>query len=347
MTEIETVDAKYVFLDVVEFTRGRSVEAQSDIVEALNDIVGSLLFEYDIPSNDRILLPTGDGICLALLKRDPYDLHIQLALSILDGLRTHNTNTEDEQRKFEIRIGINSNTDNIVTDINGNRNIAGAGINVAQRVMDSADGNQILVSHAIHETLRHREKYMEAFRSYQASTKHDERVPVHQLIIQDASGLSLDEPRAFVTQKKKQPKLTEHIAYYLAHAMSNHHILVENKDNMYDENAVIALLNFLAKDSGRRSHATELETVYPETYKAGSATFWEQYEYYAQLDNHLVWDFARFVRWGNKEYLSKYDNCFRQDEIGLTDHRAVSEYGKRRLKEEWPRIWDEFELTSG
>jgi hypothetical protein len=39
----------------------------------------------------------------------------------------------------------------------------------------------------------------------------------------------------------------------------------------------------------------------------GSATFWEQYEYYSQLDHNLVWDFARFVHWGNNEYLSRYN----------------------------------------
>lgn len=55
-------------------------------------------------------------------------------------------------------MGINTNADNLVTDINGARNLAGAGINIAQRVMDSADGNQILVSHSVYDTLRDREK---------------------------------------------------------------------------------------------------------------------------------------------------------------------------------------------
>lgn len=292
-------------------------------------------------------MPTGDGICLALLKRDPYDLHIQLALSILHFLREHNKSTDDQQRQFQIRIGINSNTDNLVTDINGNRNVAGAGINAAQRVMDSADGNQILVSHAIHETLRHREKYMGAFRSYQAKTKHDEQVPVHQLIMQDAPGLNLDEPQAFIVQKRREPKLTEHVAYYLAHALANRHVLIKKKDKIYHDEAVIILLYFLAKDSVERLHATELDQTYPETYKAGSATFWEQYEYYSQLDRHLIWNFAHCVRFGSKESLIKYSNCFSNNRYGLSDFRAISEYGKRKLKEEWPRIWDEFALTDG
>ncbi len=342
---VVTVDAKYVFLDIVGFTRNRSVEAQSDIVGYLNGIVKDSLAASQIPEGDRILLPTGDGICIAITSRRlSYDIHVQLALAILKRLHAHNADTENEMRRFEVRIGINANTDNLVTDINGSRNVAGAGINAAQRVMDSADGNQVLVSHAVHETLRHRERYIGTFRSYTAKTKHDEQVPVHQLLIQNATGLNLDEPQAFITQKKKQPKLTEHVAYYLAHAIANHGILIENKDSIYNDYAVVTLLYFLAKDSEKQSQATELETVYPDTYKAGSATFLEQYEYYRQLDNDLVWDFARFVQWSNSEYLSRYNNCFGTDRIGLIDYRAVSESGKRKLNEEWPQIWDEFGL---
>jgi hypothetical protein len=97
-------------------------------------------------------------------------------------------------------------------------------------------------------------------------------------------------------------------------------------------------------DSEKQAHATELEAVYPQTYKAGSATFWEQYEYYSQLDHNLIWDLARFVQWSNNEYLSRYDNCFSRSGLGLTDYRAISEYGKHKLKEEWPQVWDEFGL---
>lgn len=96
MAETNIVDVKYIFLDVVGFTRGRSVEAQADIVETLNEIVGSLLHEFDLPSDERILLPTGDGICIAILKRDLYDLHIRFALNILEKLYINNINTENE-----------------------------------------------------------------------------------------------------------------------------------------------------------------------------------------------------------------------------------------------------------
>jgi hypothetical protein len=84
MTEARTTPAKYIFLDVVGFTNQRSVEAQTDIVEVLNSVVRRSLKEQDVSNDKYILLPTGDGICIALLNiEDPYDVHIQLALRIL------------------------------------------------------------------------------------------------------------------------------------------------------------------------------------------------------------------------------------------------------------------------
>ena len=65
---------KYVFLDVVGFTHNRSVETQSDIVRSLNAIVKTSIQASGIPEENQILIPTGDGICVALLK-----------LGLLDG----------------------------------------------------------------------------------------------------------------------------------------------------------------------------------------------------------------------------------------------------------------------
>src|SRR5688572_27393522 len=104
MADAKTIPAKYIFLDVVSFSRGRSVEAQSDIVHSLNDIVKKSLSAHNVTPERRIMLPTGDGICVALLNiEEPYDIHVQLALSILRLLQEYNANIEDESRRFEIR----------------------------------------------------------------------------------------------------------------------------------------------------------------------------------------------------------------------------------------------------
>jgi class 3 adenylate cyclase len=85
-------------------------------------------------------------------------------------------------RKFNIRVGINENIDNLIIDINGNKNISGAGINHASRIEGQADPAQILVGNSVYEKLVQREKYMKAFNSYTALVKHGLPLKVHQLI---------------------------------------------------------------------------------------------------------------------------------------------------------------------
>ncbi len=203
MADARIVEAKYVFLDIEGFTRGRHVEAQAACVEKLNTIVSIALDHIvEVSPEDRILLPTGDGMCIVLLGREAaYDLHMQVALAILANLAANNAQTEDEMLRFDVRIGINANEDNLITDINGNPNMAGSGINVAQRVMDSADGNQILVSTRVHETLRDRQKYMGCYRGYTSTTKHGQSVPVYQLV-KDEAGLNVDVPQACTRQEE-------------------------------------------------------------------------------------------------------------------------------------------------
>src|SRR5215831_9695202 len=146
MAEVRTTPAKYVFLDIVSFTRDRSIEAQSDLVAALNMIVSQAMGELSIPDAQQIFLPTGDGMCICLLNIEtPYDCHMLLALGILKRVAEWNAESKDVMRQFKVRIGVNANTDNLVTDINNRDNLAGAGINTAQRVMTAADGNQVFV----------------------------------------------------------------------------------------------------------------------------------------------------------------------------------------------------------
>jgi len=122
-----TADVKYIFLDVEGYSRGRSVEAQTDIIVSLNKIVRAAVERAKVPSNQLIYLPTGDGICIAILNvREPFDQTLLIALEILKDLQHHNAGQTDEQRRFGVRIGLNENTDNRVIDVNGRPNIAGS-----------------------------------------------------------------------------------------------------------------------------------------------------------------------------------------------------------------------------
>lgn len=202
-----TVSAKYVFIDIVGFTRGRSVEAQSYIVQMLNRIVKDSVHTCAIAQEQLLYIPTGDGICIAILNYEtPFDVHLQLALHVIKEIQKYNDVMEKEPYKFQVRIGINANIDNLIIDINNNRNIAGAGISMAARIMDKADGNQILVGQSVFETLQYRERYVSAFRSYRTTVKHGLGLDVHQFILGEHVGLNTDVPQSLkpITPKSKR-----------------------------------------------------------------------------------------------------------------------------------------------
>lgn len=342
MSEASTIPAKYVFLDVVSFTQGRSVEAQSDIVHAVNGIVEASIVEHEVDKEHLILLPTGDGICVALLNIEtPYDIHLRMALSIIKGIQEHNAITEDKMRRFQVRIGLNANTDNLVIDVNGNQNIAGAGINIASRVMNLADGNQILVGQSVYDTLRYREKYMHLFDEYVATVKHGVKLPIYQFIQMGHSGLNTDVPTMFQIPEKSNPKLSKTAAYFVAHAMKNRSFILEHLAGNRSEYGTTILLWFLAQDSERSSEATEIETPVLMTYKAREASFEEQLKYYDSIHIFAASSFADLIY---NTYLSKYQGCFEQ-----TFNRKcqfVSSAGAEQLKCEWPSIWAEFNFEA-
>ena len=166
MSEVLTVEAKHIFLDIVSYTLKRSVEAQSEIIGSLNEIVKTVIASHEVSEEHCIYIPTGDGMCISLINVfKPYDVHLQIALSILGKLQEYNESQKSEPRRFQLRIGINENTDNLITDINGAQNISGAGINLASRIEGLASQSQILVGNSVYEKLVQREEHMGAFKT--------------------------------------------------------------------------------------------------------------------------------------------------------------------------------------
>ncbi|HEV2805645.1 MAG TPA: lysozyme inhibitor LprI family protein [Chthoniobacterales bacterium] len=198
----QTRHIKYVFIDIVKFSANRSVEAQNDIVRDLNEACVDS-FETLIPGGDVIYVPTGDGICTAILDiRAQHDTHVRFALDLLRRLTVRNEHlaqtatSGNYMRQFEIRVGITENVDSVVKDINGNRNVAGVGVTLAQRLMSLADAQQILVSDATYQTLNVREQYMEGFQHFRAVVKHGTQLDVYQLRAAHP-GLNIEAPEVF------------------------------------------------------------------------------------------------------------------------------------------------------
>jgi class 3 adenylate cyclase len=335
--------AKYIFLDVVGFTHNRSVEAQSDIVNALNGIVRDSVSAHDIPKDRIIYIPTGDGICVALLNvESPFDIHMRIALSILDRIKKHNDATENEMRKFQVRIGVNSNTDNLVTDINSQPNVAGAGISMAARVMDKADGGQILVGRSVYDMLRYREKYASAFKAYRATVKHGMMLDVYQFVAEGFDGLNTDTPQAFKDAEspkpEPEPKLSLRVACYFAHAIKNRAFFLERKGGAVSIR--ITLLWLLAGDTEAEIEAMGLSS-HPRHTQPRDGSFEEQFEYYSKLEESeysLLSEFSELITFSR---LFKYKQYFDNYYFWL-----INTEGKDKLKRDWPDIWEKFDLDN-
>lgn len=340
--------AKYIFLDVVQFSN-RSAEAQSEIVQQLNEIVRQALSSAKVNQDeDCILLPTGDGMCIAFIGiNTPYDAHIQLGLTILSLLRLYNEQVQNETRRFQVRIGINQNTDILVTDINGRRNLAGAGINMAARIMDQADGGQILVGQAVYHELAPSESYMNKFKTFAAIAKHDVHLEVHQYVAGGHVGLNIEEPSAFAISLPAETGLTEQAGHYFAQAILHRGDLLTIRANgeSYLNCAAIVLLRLLADDQYRLSKSGGFENPPGKhTVGAGTWSFQRQYEYYKSQDFWVLSDAEAFIKCeGDGFCLSQYRECFETGGF-LVHFEFLNARGSRKLMEEWPSIWKRYEL---
>ena len=186
---VETRHVRYVFADVVEFTENRTLEAQVETIAALNSA-----FREAIGNLETIFLPTGDGICAAILEANvAADIHLNTALRVLEYFHTWSANAAPN-RSAQLRVAINESVDAVVTDVNGHRNLAGVGINSAQRLMTLADGNQIIAGRTSYETLHIRDQYLETFRMIKAEVKHDLIVTAYQFIGLKSPHLNIDTP---------------------------------------------------------------------------------------------------------------------------------------------------------
>src|SRR6476646_4581386 len=125
-----------LFIDIVGYSKLLITE-QSDQLQTLKDIVRATeQFRMAEAAGKLLRLPTGDGG--ALVFRTSPDAPVLCALEIGKALKNH--------PEIRVRMGVHSGPVNEVTDLNEQANIAGAGINMAQRVMDCGDAGHILLS---------------------------------------------------------------------------------------------------------------------------------------------------------------------------------------------------------
>jgi class 3 adenylate cyclase len=141
--EIQLEIAHVLFIDIVGYSK-LSINDQHAAVEELNRIVrASDQFQRAEAANGLIRIPTGDGMVLVFTNNP--EAPVECALKISKTLKSH--------PKLKVRMGIHSGPVNPFADVNDQSNLAGAGINVAQRVMYCGDAGHILLSKHFAEDL--------------------------------------------------------------------------------------------------------------------------------------------------------------------------------------------------
>src|SRR5712692_3253989 len=134
-----------LFIDIVGYSKLLITE-QSEQIQTLREIVrGTEQFRLAEAEGKLLRLPTGDGG--ALVFRTNVEAPALCALEISKELKNHSD--------LHVRMGIHSGPVNEVVDLNEQANIAGAGINMAQRVMDCGDAGHILLSKHVVDDLEH------------------------------------------------------------------------------------------------------------------------------------------------------------------------------------------------
>src|SRR5881296_3867638 len=141
--EIQLEIAHVLFTDIVGYSK-LPINEQRALIERLNEIVRSTdEFQAAETAGRLIKIPTGDGITLVFYQSP--EAPVECALEISRALEKH--------PELQLRMGIHSGPISGVIDATGKANVAGAGINIAQRVMDCGDAGHILLSKHVAEDL--------------------------------------------------------------------------------------------------------------------------------------------------------------------------------------------------
>jgi class 3 adenylate cyclase len=196
--EIQLEIAHVLFIDIVGYSK-LSINDQHAAVEELNQIVrASEQFHRAEAASRLIRIPTGDGMVLVFYTNP--EAPAQCAVEISGTLKEH--------PRLQLRMGIHSGPVSGVVDVNERANLAGAGINMAKRMMDCGDAGHILLSKHVAEDLEEYEKWRPFLHDLgTCEAKHGVRVSVVLLMPIRKPGTS--PPRVV---RRDRDRSREHLA---------------------------------------------------------------------------------------------------------------------------------------
>jgi len=176
--------AHVLFMDIVAYSNLPMDEQEQRLRQLQNKVRATAEFIKAQASDQLVRLPTGDGMALVFFA--DAEAAVRCALELSRALRDPPT--------VQLRVGIHTGPVYRVADINANRNVAGGGINIAQRIMDCGDAGHILVSATVAEVLSQVSRWRSALHDLgEAEVKHGLRVHLYNLYTDEVGNRELPQ----------------------------------------------------------------------------------------------------------------------------------------------------------
>src|SRR6266446_9920597 len=194
--EIQLEIAHVLFIDIVGYSK-LSINEQRAAVDELKEVVRvSDQFQKAEAGARLIKIPTGDGMALVFYTTP--EAPAQCAIEISRNLKEH--------PRLQLRMGVHSGPVSGVIDVTGRANLAGAGLNIAQRVMDCGDAGHILISKHAAEDLEEYEHWRPLLHDLgECEVKHGVRVAIVNLYTDQVGNPQL--PKKFQVLKKHSARV--------------------------------------------------------------------------------------------------------------------------------------------
>ena len=182
--ELHLEIAHVLFMDVVGFSK-LLINDQSEILEQLNQLVRETPHFREADAAGKLIrLSTGDG--MALVFSNTAEAPVECALEISKALQRY--------PQIQLRMGVHSGPVKAVSDVNERSNVTGAGINMAQRVMDCGDAGHILLSRHVAEDLEQYRQWQPCLHDLgECEVKHGARVSVVNLYTEELGNPEVPE----------------------------------------------------------------------------------------------------------------------------------------------------------
>ncbi len=193
--EIQLEIAHVLFIDIVGYSK-LSINEQNAAVDELTQIVRATEQFQQAEAADRLIkIATGDGMALVFYTSP--EAPVRCAVELSRALKDH--------PRLRLRMGIHSGPVSGVIDVTGRTNLAGAGLNIAQRVMECGDARHILLSNHVAADLEEYEKWRPLLHDLGAcEVKHGMQLGVINLYSDEIGNSQL--PKKFQALKKQRAR---------------------------------------------------------------------------------------------------------------------------------------------